>query len=255
MLLQRDERLESKWLRIDGQKLHFLFAPKTTAKNSLPIVLVCGLGVSSSYMIPAALELMKDADVYCPDLPGFGRSSKPAKALNIAELSESLAAFFEESKINRAVLISHSFGCQVAADFALKYPEKLKRLVLAAPTGNPKIKSGLRYLGRLILDVPLEPFSLVLIAIRDYLKAGLIRGYRTLRFSLQDCFEEKLRQIKIPTLVTCGSSDPIVSRQWAEKITKILPNGKLVFIKDAAHAVNYNSPKAFASVIREFLKS
>jgi 2-hydroxy-6-oxonona-2,4-dienedioate hydrolase len=217
--------------------------------------LVCGLGVSSSYMTPAALELMKDADIYCPDLPGFGQSSKPQKTLNVPELAHYLAAFLEKSEINRAVVISHSFGCQIAADFALKYPEKLERLVLAAPTGNPQIKSSLRYFGRLILDVPREPFSLIPIAIRDYLKAGFIRGYQTLKFSLQDSFEEKLPQIKIPTLVICGSSDPIVSRQWVEKITKILPNGKLACIKGAAHAVNYNSPESFASVIREFLES
>ena len=253
MLLPKDRRFESRWVILNGQKLHFIFAPKSEDVNSLPMVLVSGLGVSSSYMIPSALELSKDADIYCPDLPGTGRSSKPSKTLNISELAESLFAFIEECKIDRAVFISHSFGCQIAVEFALKYPQRLHSLVLAAPTGDPKIKSSLRYFGRLLLDVPREPFSLVPIAIKDYLKAGLLRGYQTLKFSLKDCFKEKLRLVKIPTLVICGLNDPIVSKEWVEEIVKLLPDRNLVCIKDAAHAVNYNSPRAFASVIREFI--
>lgn len=203
-------------------------------------------------MVNAALELSRDSDVYCPDLPGFGKSSKPAYVLNVPELSKSLTIFLQKSGIERAVIVGHSFGCQIAADFALKNPQTLERLVLAAPSGDPSINSAFSYLVRLTLDAFREPFSLIPLAVRDYLSAGLIRGVRTFRFSIQDRMEDKLPHITTPTLVIRGSRDPIVSGRWAEQVTCLLPNADLITIKAAAHAVNYNSPQEFARVIREF---
>jgi len=49
--------------------------------------------MSSRYMVPLALELARDSAVYAPDLPGFGRSSKPPKVLDMVELADALAAW------------------------------------------------------------------------------------------------------------------------------------------------------------------
>jgi pimeloyl-ACP methyl ester carboxylesterase len=253
MLLQNKERLEDKWFIVEGLNLHTVFVANRSVKNSLPIVLVSGLGVSSSYMIPSALKLAEKADVYCPDLPGFGQSSKPRVILNISELAVALAVVLEQNKIQRAVVVGHSFGSQIAVEFALRYPEKLERLVLAAPTGDSEINSVFPYFLRFLRNLPKEPISLVPLAIRDYLKAGLIRLWRTFKFSLQDSFEDKLSRVQTPTLVIRGAKDPIVSPRWTERMTEVLPQGKLVNIQGAAHAVNYNSPDEFTRAIQEFL--
>lgn len=252
-LNQNNQRLESRWIAVDGQRVHFLFVPEKSASKLSPIVLVCGLGVSSSYMIPAAIELAQSSDVYCPDLPGFGKSSKPAHTLNISELSAALCAFLQTNGIERAIIVGHSFGCQIAVEFALKNAEKIERLVLAAPSGDPRVNSAFRYLGRLALDALREPFSLTPLAVRDYLTAGLFRGLRTFQFSIRDRFEDKLSRIVTPTLVVRGLRDPIVSPDWAAQVARLLPNAELVTIESAAHAVNYNSPQKFARVIRESL--
>ena len=233
--------------------MHSLFVPILRAPQSPPIVLVCGLSISSSYMIPAALELARDSDVYCPDLPGFGKSSKPAHALNVPELSDALAAFLQKNGIERAVVAGHSFGCQVAAEFAWKNPGKLTHLVLAAPSGDPAVKSIFRYLARLSLDALREPFSLTPLAVRDYLTAGLLRGFRTFQFAVQDRLDDKLPRIAAPSLVVRGLKDPIVSPEWAARAARLLPDAELVTMESAAHAMNYNSPEKFARIIREFL--
>jgi 2-hydroxy-6-oxonona-2,4-dienedioate hydrolase len=254
MFNQNYEKLEVKWVNVGGLNLHSIFVPHALSKNALPVVLVCGLGVSSEYMIPAALELAENAEIYCPNLPGFGKSSKPAGALNISELSDALSAFMDEMRIERAVLVGHSFGCQIAVELALHNREKIERLVLAAPIGDPRSKSALRYLARLALDAPREPFSLIPIAVKDYFSAGFRRISKTLRFSLDDRFEDKLPRIEVPTLVVRGSNDSVVSEEWTKRIAEILPQGKFASIEGAAHAVNYNSPEKFAGVIKEFLQ-
>jgi pimeloyl-ACP methyl ester carboxylesterase len=254
MFNQNYEKLEVKWIDVGGLNLHSLYVPHSLSKNALPIVLVCGLGISSRYMIPAAIELAEKFNVSCPDLPGFGKSAKPARTLNIPALADALDAFLQESRISRATIVGHSFGCQIAVEFALRYPEKLERLVLAAPSGDPCVNSALSYFGKLMQDAFLEPVSLIPVAIRDYFRAGLIRGFRTFQFALEDHLEDKLPQIDIPTLVIRGAKDPIVSADWVMQITRILPHSNLVTIEDAAHAVNYNSPKAFTKVICEFVE-
>ena len=246
--------MESRWHTVDGLKLHSLFAANRSSEKSVPVVLVCGLGVSSRYMIPAAMELANGFDVYCPDLPGFGKSSKPAHALNISQLSEALDGFLQANDLSRAVIVGHSFGCQIAAEFALRHSQKPERLVLAAPSGDPRVNSAFRYFGRLMLDTFLEPFSLIPLAVGDYLAAGLARGLRTVQFALEDRLEDKLQFIEMPALVLRGSSDPIVTSDWVRQAAGSLPDGKLLTIKGAAHAVNYNSPEQFARAIREFIE-
>jgi 2-hydroxy-6-oxonona-2,4-dienedioate hydrolase len=254
MFNQNEEKAEVKWINVGGLNLHSLYIPHSLPKNALPIVLICGLGISNRYMIPAAIELAEKFNVSCPDLPGFGKSDKPDQALNISGLAVALDAFLQESKISRATIVGHSFGCQIGIEFALRFPEKVERLVLAAPSGDPCVNSAFSYFGRLMFDSFLEPFSLIPIAISDYFRAGLIRGFRTFQFALEDHPEDKLPQIDIPTLVIRGAKDPIVSADWVKQITRLLPHSHLVTIEDAAHAVNYNSPKAFTKVICEFVQ-
>lgn len=243
-----------KWIKAGGLNMHSIYIPHGSSKNVLPIVLVCGLGISSRYMIPAAIELAANFAVSCPDLPGFGKSAKPPYTLNIPALADALNTFLEESEISRATIVGHSFGCQIAVEFARRYPEKLDRLVLAAPSGDPRVNSAFSYFGRLLLDAFREPFSLIPVAVSDYFRAGLIRGFRTFQFALEDHPEDKLPQIDVPTLVIRGAKDPIVSVEWVRQVTRILPRSNLVTIEDAAHAVNYNSPKEFARVIGEFVQ-
>lgn len=214
------------------------------------IVLVHGLGVSSRYMMPTAELLAPHARVFAPDLPGFGRSRRPRRALSIPELADALAAWMKASGIERAVLVGNSLGAQIIVDFAVRYPEFVAQAVLIAPTIDPRARGFMRQLARLLLDSLREPLSLLPLAIADYLRAGLRRGARTLRFALRDKVEDKLPLMQTRTLVVRGGRDPIVPQKWMEEATCLLPRARLVVIPTAAHAVNYNSPDA---LVREVL--
>ena len=73
--------------------MHARVLEGSAPKDSLPVVLVHGLVVSSRYMMPLAELLSLHYRVYVPDLPGFGKSDKPPRALNVAELSDALNAW------------------------------------------------------------------------------------------------------------------------------------------------------------------
>jgi pimeloyl-ACP methyl ester carboxylesterase len=204
-------------------------------------------------MIPAMSEIARYAKVFTLDLPGFGDSEKPWHVYNLAELADALADWMNAVGIERAVLVGHSLGSQIVAEFALRHSAMIERAALAAPTFDKRARSAFRQFGRLLWDSRREPFSLILLAFKSYFKFGLRREVRTLQFGLKDRIEDKLPEIRIPTLVIRGEFDTVVPHAWAREVADLLPDGKLITIPGGTHGVNYKLPREFAAALREFL--
>lgn len=216
-------------------------------------MLVHGLGVSSRYFVRLAGLLAAGRRVEAPDLPGFGRSETPPRPLDVHAQAELLAAWMPAAGLERAAFFGHSLGSQVVADLAVHHPRLVERLVLAAPTIDDGGRSVPRELLRLLCDVPREPFALVPIVTRDYLRAGLGRVLRTLRYALADRLEEKLPLLDLPVLVLRGGRDPVVSERWSGKVAALLPQGRLAVVPRAAHALQFSHPREVADLVTAFL--
>jgi 2-hydroxy-6-oxonona-2,4-dienedioate hydrolase len=221
--------------------------------RSLPIVLVHGIGVASRFMVPTAEVLAPYHRVYAPDLPGFGKSSKPAHVLNVAELADALAGWTRAIGLASAIFLGNSFGCQIVVELALRYPQLLERLVLQGPTMDPQARTAWRQIARLLRNSHHEPVSHGFISAREYPRCGLRRLMKTFRYALDDRIEEKLPRVRVPVLVVRGSKDPIVPQRWAEETVRLLPMGKLAVVPNAPHTVVYDAPLKLASVVEPFL--
>lgn len=255
-MLQQKGKIESVLTPVGDLEIHSFVSTNVKNPNvekNLPIILIHGLCISNRYMIPAMSELAKYARIYAPALPGSGESKKPPRALNVEELTDVLAEWMKALGIKRAVLVGHSFGAQVVADFAVRHSEVIERAVLAAPTLNRRERTFLRQLLRFLQDAFYEPFTLMYIAIFDYLSFGLLRAIATIRFAFENRIEKNLPRVKVPTLVVRGEYDTVVPLGWAEEVASLLPDGKLVTIAGETHGFNYNSPERFAEAIRIFL--
>jgi len=233
--------------------MHARFSLDPRLKSRPAVVLVHGLVVSSRYMVPIAERLTPYYQVYAPDLPGFGKSAKPPRALDIPELADSLDAWMQGIGLESAVLIGNSMGCQVIAHLAVRHPERVERAVLQGPTMDPQGRTVLRQLGRFLTNSTREPLSMAPVMMLDYLAAGFGRAWHTFRYALRDRIEDNLPHLGVPTLVVRGSRDPIVPKRWAEEASRLLPDGRLVVIPDATHTANFDAPSEFVRVIREFL--
>lgn len=220
------------------------------------MVLVHGIAVSSRYMVPLAQALGRDFDVYAPDLPGIGKSSKPRDALDLRALAGALDGFLEAAGLDRAIFVGNSFGCQVLSEFALRRPERVRALVLQGPTIDPHARTWSRQVLRWLANGLREPnaMRLTLILLRDYLDCGLRRTLQLFRCSLADPIERKLRHIEVPAVVVRGSRDPIVSQRWAEEAAELLPQGQLVVLAGAAHTINFGAPLELARVVRSVVR-
>ena len=236
---------------VGGVRMHARVSER--AAGGPPVVLVHGLVVSGRYMVPTLERLAPFYPVYAPDLPGFGASGKPARALDIGGLSDALAGWMRGVGLGSAALVGNSMGCQVIAALALRYPELVERVVLQGPTMDPRGRNATSQIWRLLLDTPRESPSLLPIEALDLLRAGVGPSWRTFRYALQDPVAEKLPGVRVPALVVGGSRDPISPQRWAEEVARLLPWGRLVVIPGAAHAANYSAPDEFVREIRPFL--
>lgn len=229
------------------------------AREKPPIVLVHGLSLSSRYMVPLGRRLALGYDVVAPDLPGFGRTPPPAGASwpagpDVHEQADQLRAWMDACGIHRAVLFGNSVGVQVVVDLAVRFPERVERLVLEGPTPDPRYRSPGKQYARVVMNMPFEEPSLTPVLHMDYASAGISRMTQQLRRTVGDPIETRLSMVQAPTLVVRGQYDQTLSQPWAEEFTRLLPDGRLVVVEGAAHNAHYSAPHVMARLMRSFLE-
>ena len=246
-------QIQSRWVGVHGLKIHTRISVDPVPGDRPPLVLVHGLGMSSRYMIPIAEHLAPHFRVYAPDLPGFGWSDRPGQILTIPELADALAAWMDAAGLGRAVLVGNSLGCEVLVELALRHRDRIERLVLQGPTPDPAASTALEQIASFFVTGLFERWSLGWIALSDYVRSGPWRFAQTFYGMIENRIEEQLSKVTVPVLVVWGTRDYIVPQDWAERVARLLPKGRLVVIPGAAHAINFSHPREFRDAVLPFL--
>jgi 2-hydroxy-6-oxonona-2,4-dienedioate hydrolase len=249
----RNAPLTSMWTNVAGWRVHARATRQPPAREWPPVVLVHGLTVSSRYMVRLMPRLAAAYPVFAPDLPGFGRSDKPQRVLSIPELADTLIGWMDAAGIPRAVLAGQSMGCQIIADAAVRYPERVVAAALIGPAVDCRGRTPLEQARRLAIDALLSPPSAVVIMLRDFVDCGAIRTLRTLHYALSDRIEEKLPLMHTPTLIIRGERDQIAPQRWVAELHERLPDGELALVPGAPHATQYAAPAETAGLVSAFL--
>ena len=113
--------------------------------ETTPLVMVHGMGAGVG-MWSLNLETMSSKrPLYAMDVLGFGRSSRPNFSRDplIAETEfvESIEEWRREMNLEKFVLLGHSLGGFIAASYAMRYPNRIKHLILVDPWGFPELPS------------------------------------------------------------------------------------------------------------------
>jgi 2-hydroxy-6-oxonona-2,4-dienedioate hydrolase len=249
-----DPRLRSLLTSAGAFHIHARIAD-TAPPRSPTVVLVHGLGVSSRYMIPTIRALGRDHRVLAPDLPGYGRSGGPRDALDIPQLADVLDRWLGAADLGAPdVLLGNSMGCQTLVELAVRYPARVRRLVLVGPTMDSHARTAWQQFLRLAIDSLREAPSQPFLVAYDYAAFGFRRFRQTFYYAIADRIEDKLPRVEAPTLVVRGERDPIVPQPWAAEIVRRLPRGRMAVVPGAAHTVNYMAPDALADLVRGFLR-
>ncbi len=253
------------------------------------IIFVHGLG---SYL-PAWQKnisgLMNDYRTIAIDLPGYGKSSKEPHSGTPEFYADVIAQFLDKQGIEKANIAGHSMGGQAAISMALKYPEKVKSLILVATAGIEKFTEGQKEWFREVMTVngvKLTPVN----QIRANVYSNFYNMPEDAEFMITDrialrgadqfdnyCYivvqsvngmvdqpvVNLLDRITQPTLILFGENDNLIpnpylnpgfTRDIGEKAKSLIPNSELQIIPDCGHFLQFEKPDAFNKAVRTFLK-
>jgi pimeloyl-ACP methyl ester carboxylesterase len=125
--------IRSDWLEVDGTEVHVLRA-EGADRGGTPQLLLHGLGGCGANWVEVIGELARHGPVVAPDLPGFGRT-RPAvpDRVGVADQARFLTRLLDVLGWQETTVHGNSMGGMLAIHLASSAPDRVTRLVLAAP--------------------------------------------------------------------------------------------------------------------------
>lgn len=211
-----------------------------------PLILLHGNGENHEYFRNQIEYFSKSYRVIALDTRGHGKSPRGKAPFTIRQFAEDLREFMDEKKIEKAILLGFSDGGNIALIFALRYPQRVSRLIL---NGANLYVSGVRP----SVQIPIIlGYHIARLFAGHSLKAR--RNAEMLRLMVKDpdIKPEELKAVAIKTLVIVGTKD-MIKAQHTALIKENLPNASLRVIS-GDHFIAAKNPKKFNQAVEEFLK-
>lgn len=267
-----------RWINAGGVKTYFL-----TSGDGEPVVLLHGsaAGVSAVHNWQHSMSPLARAgfSVYAPEFVGYGRTEKPAWANNIEAKEKHILDFMDALCLECVYLVGNSMGGRVSLGIAASRPDRVKKMVLLGSAGlrlarpskdvleipnfRPskgtmrKMLEYIYYDKSIVTEEMLEQrYQMSLLPGADQALKSFMKGFVEADGSLHLWdMESSLPKIKLPTLLLWGKGDRLVPVSLGEKMSKILPNARLVVIDKCGHSVQIEHPQKFNDLVINFFSS
>ena len=211
-----------------------------------PLILLHGNGESCDYFEHQIPYFSKDYRVIAIDTRGHGQSPRGEKPFTIAQFAEDLHDFMDESDIEKAVLLGFSDGGNIALTFALKYPERVDKMILDGANLFPR---GVKPL----YQWPIEfGYRIAKLFSKKSEKAKQNAEMLGLMVNEPNIDPAELSRLIMPVLVVAGNND-MIKDAHTRLIHNNLPNAQLSIL-EGDHFVANKHPEAFNKVVVEFLR-
>ena len=212
-----------------------------------PLILLHGNGESSDYFKHQIPVFSQRYHVFAVDTRGHGQTSRGTKPFTLSQFADDLHDFLDVQGILQAHILGFSDGGNIALLFALRYPERVKTLILNGANLEPK---GVRrrYQWPIEVDYWLtKPFA------RRSEEAAQHHALLALMVKEPHIAPESLFALTMPTLVIAGTHD-MITEKHTRLIAKSLPHAKLCLL-DGDHFIAAKQPDTFNREVLTFLES
>jgi pimeloyl-ACP methyl ester carboxylesterase len=244
-----------------------------------PLLLIMGFTASSiawQWNIPA---LAQDFHTIVFDNRGVGQSDKPDEPYSMAMFADDTAGLLNGLGIDQAHVFGVSMGGMIAQEFALRYPRRVKTLILGCTNcGGPQTVLSqdpdvLNLVGNIeAVDVQQAAVIMTKVAVTPWFmqkhmdvllqlnqlsmqhptpKHGMVRQMQAIQG--YDTYE-RLPQITAPTLVITGKEDGLVPPENSVTLAQRIPNADLVILSNASHLFIIELPETTAEVVKGFIR-
>lgn len=211
-----------------------------------PFLFLHGNGEDGSYFKNQISFFSKSFRVIAVDTRGHGRSPRGTAPFTIGQFAQDLKGLMDELGIERAVLLGFSDGANITMKFALRYPERVRALILNGGNLNP---GGIKRSVQLPIELGYRLTRLFAGKSEEAKRHMELLG---LMVNEPDIRPEELSAIKSPTLVIAGTRD-MVKRDHTELIAGSIPGARLRVI-EGDHFIANKASDRFNREIEEFLR-
>ena len=260
---------QEKSATVFGAKIRYLEAGDAAKPT---VILLHGLGAQAESWQFNIAPLAANFRVIAPDQIGFGKSDKPLLKYRVGTYADFLDKLMAELKIEKAHLVGNSMGGWVAALTAIKYPNRVEKIVLADSAGllpkevdlnqiyqlNNSTRDEIRANLKLIFanpalqnnEVLVDQFFTQRVTANDgYTINSLIESIKR----KEDFLDARLGEIKKPTLVIWGKQDGLLPLADGEKFNKGISGSQFVAFDDCGHVPQFEKAADFNKRVLEFL--
>ncbi len=220
------------------------------------LVLLHGYAANSSWWRPQIPALAQENRVIAIDARGSGLSAQPETGYTIEQLADDVATVLDALGVAEPVVVAgHSTGGFVVTDFTLRYPERVKKIILVATplsfAGSSTIRTANFFMsfpdfffriGQRVYE--LDPRGQAsLLGLKRLFRDSLIHWDGT----------EKFSRIQQPALVIEGFRDALFPASSYQKEADLLPQAEIVQIRVSKHQVTLERPKAVLRAVQQFI--
>jgi pimeloyl-ACP methyl ester carboxylesterase len=278
--LDVDWQRHQRWIRIDGSEANCVDLGEGPA-----LVFVHGLGASWQSWLENLPDLARDHRVVAMDLPGFGHSAMPEGGISIEYYASWVFRLCDALGIESAAVVGNSMGGFIAAEMAIRSPERVQRLAVVSAAvfwqdyrrAQPLVglaRLSEAYVARLLAR------STDAVATRPRLRAWALAtaGFRYPRLISKELahelvrsarrtdgylpglealvdypLDEELPKIGCPTLIVWGAHDTLVPVKDAKRMEELIPGSRRVVFERTGHVAMLERPERFNRLLRDFL--
>jgi 3-oxoadipate enol-lactonase len=240
------------------------------------LVLCPGLGLTTRAWSGVIERLRSEYRVIAVDPRGAGQSAKPDVPYTGETNAADMAAILGEAAADRAHFIGMSMGGMIGQEFAIRYPDRIKSLMLASTYARTDswsqrlfevrkqmiLELGLLDQFKLSIMFVFSPFAFrrmadTVAAIERELTENPPDEAAYLR-QLQFCMDvdtvDRLHQIRCPTLVTTGLHDILTSPVQGRELADWIPGAEYLEFEHASHGLIFEEVEEFSKVVRDWVE-
>jgi pimeloyl-ACP methyl ester carboxylesterase len=227
--------------------------------------------VGESFMwFPFYQALARQFEVFVPTHPGFGASTGFDLIDTIEDMAFHYVELFDALGFDQEIILGGvSLGGWIAAEFAVRWPERVKKLWIADAPGlwceEALLGDLFRYLPNrekmreMLFFDPTGPVASLVI--RDQVdEEAMLKAYQNMTVLARLTWErpydpklaQRLRRIECPTLLLWGEHDRLVPPAFGREYEKHIQRAEMKLIPNCGHLPMFEKEKDFVNIISEF---
>lgn len=260
---------KSKMMQTAIANQHFYDIP---GKGSLaPIVIIHGIGTGNSSYFQTFNALRKyTSRIIAPEAPGHGYSQAPIVSLNPETLFESHAEIINSQLDQKAFIFGNSLGGAMALEYAYRFPEKVKGLILSSPAGaflpEEILKEFIKKFRiknkedavKFLTSLTHKPMPFADFMSNDVIKMFNNQWITSFLDSLTVDYyftPEKLKELKMPILFIWGKSEKLMLPEHLSYFKENLPKHSIIDEPhDFGHCPYLDRPKQLVYKMVSFMR-